>query len=314
MKRKIACLGLILALVLVATSFAFASSLEITGITPKDGQTGLQTSNMAVKVKFNQDVSKEDNDKANLEKFVLKGTVAGEDGSVTEYSAANANVQLVHSDKYPNELWFVLNGTINPNEEFHIEIKDGIVASSGDKLGASYTSTFKTRNTKTDGYISVIMMAGMMVIMVFATSKAAKKQAQENDPKVIAKKQADALNPYKLAKEKNISIEEAQAYVDKEKAKQKKEQEKIEAEAAKKEAARQAEYDAMEAKIEAQLAAQKSEYNFKVKGPKSITATGRVVPKAVSKQKKKTQEIKLTKQKAAEAQRKANSEGKKSKK
>lgn len=314
MKKKNVCLGIVLALILAATSMAFAGSLEITGITPKDGQKGLQTTNMAVKVKFNEDVSSEANDSTNLSRFKLLGTVKDENGAVSEYSAAKGNVKLVHSDKYPNELWYVLEGAVSPNEEFQIVVEDGIVASNGDKLNSGFTSTFKTRNTKTDGLISIVMMFGMMLIMVIATSRAQKKANEANDPKVIAKKKEEALNPYKLAKEKNISLDEAKAIVEKEKAKQKKEQEKLEAEAAKKEAAKQAEIDALEAKIEAELEAQRSEFLYHVKGPKSITLSGREVPKAVSKEKKRVAELKLAKQKAAEAQREANSKGKKSKK
>jgi len=150
--------------------------------------------------------------------------------------------------------------------------------------------------------------------MFVATTKATKKAAEKNDPKLVEKQREEALNPYKIAKDKNISLEEAKAYVAKEKEKQKKEQQRIEAERAKREAERAAEVEAMEKKIEAELAAQHDEYVFKVKAPASITRTGREVPKSVTKYKKKAADAKAAKERALQAAREANSKGKKSKK
>jgi len=314
MKKLLATLSIVLALAMAFAPMSFASGLEITGISPKPDQKGLQITNMAVKVQFNEDVSNTANDAVNQTKFVLKSEKDAE-GKITEYSFAAGNVKLVHSDKYPNELWYILDATILSDSEYTIEIADGIVATSGHTLSQKYTSNFKTRNTKTDSYVSVAMMVGMMAIMVIATSKAAKKTAAgQEEQKMLAKKREESLNPYKLAKEKNISLEEAKAYVEKEKAKIAKEKEKAEAEAKKKEFERQAELDALEAKIEAELAAKKQEYVYHVQGPKSITLSGREVPKAVLKEKKKNAEVKEAKERALAQQREENNKGRKSKK
>ncbi len=306
MKRFAAVLIFVLVLAMAFAPAAFASGLEITGITPSDGKTGLQTNNLAIKVKFSEDMTSTANDEANAE--LVK--ITSETDTDLEYS-----FQVAHSDKYPNELWFIMTGVMDSDTEYKVTIKSGVTATSGAKLTSDYTSTFKTRNTKTDSYVSIAMMIGMMVFMFFATSKAAKKNVQaQADPKLVEKQRAESLNPYKIAKEKNISVEEAQEYVAKEKAKLQKEQERLEAERAKREAARQAEIEAMEKKIEDRLAAQRSEYLYRVKGPKSITLTGREVPKAVIKAKKKSAQAKAARLKAEADAREANSRGRKSKK
>lgn len=305
MKRKLAILSIVLVIAMMVAPVAFAGGLEVTDITPRDGKTGLQITNLAVKVKFNEEVSSVDNDKTNETKLQILDA---------EGKAVDVKYTVAHSDKHTDELWYIIDGTIESNSEYTIKLSKGVVANSGNTLASDFTSTFKTRNTKTDSTISMILMCGMMAIMFIATSKATKKAAADADPRAIEKKKEEALNPYKIAKDKNISLDEAKAYVAKEKEKLKKEQEKIEAEIAKKEAARQAEIDALEKQIEEEIANQRSEYIYKVKDKASITKSGREVPKAVTKLKKKRTEQKLAKERAAEAARMANAKGRKAKK
>ena len=307
MKRISAIIGVILVIAMLAAPMAFASGLEVLGTTPANGKTGLQTTNIAVKVKFNQDMTSEANDETNNKLISIKSSDPEED---LEY-----HFTTVHSSKAPDELWFVLDqGVLKSNTEYTITLDSGIVSTSGDRLANPVDLKIKTRNTSIDSTISMVMMFAMMGIMFFMTSRATKKQEAEADPRVAERYRVEALNPYKIAKEKKISIEEAKAYVKKEREKYQKEVAKYEAEQKKKEAERAAEYAAAQAKIEAELEAQRTEYFYKVKGPKSITLTGREVPKAVIKQKKKTAEMKAAKLRAEQAARDARSKGKKSKK
>lgn len=302
MKRVIAVLSLIMVLAM-STTCAFGLSIE--NVTPKDGKTGLQINNLAVKVEFSEDMRDTANDTANA-------------GKVAIYDAEGKKADLIcrvaHPEKYPNELWFVFEGNLEPNMEYTIKVDSGIKSTYGGALDSAYTSTFKTRNTKTDSIISVVMMVVMMAVMFIATGKAAKKASSSADPRTSERQREEALNPYKIAKEKGISLDEAKAYVAKEKEKYKKEQEKIEAEYAKKEAQRQAEIDALEKQIEIELANQKDPFLFHVKDRASIKKTGREVPKAVVKIRRKRAEQKLAKEKAAEEARLANMRGKKAKK
>jgi len=305
MKKFIAALALVMVIVLSLAPMAFAAGLEIEGITPKDGKTGLQINNLAIKVKFNEEVSNPANDAANVGKI----SILDEEGNKVDVSYV-----IAHSEKATDELWYIVEGNLASNTKYTVKLDKGIVANSGNALASEYTSTFNTRNTKIDSTISMVIMVGMMVVMFLATSKATKKAAANADPKAIEKAREDALNPYKIAKEKDISLEEAKAIVAKEKEKIKKEQDKIEAERQKREAAKQAEIEALEKQIEEEIAAQRAEYVFKVKEPASIKRSGREVPKAVIKIKKKRAEEKAAKKKAEEAARQERSKGKKSKK
>ena len=305
MKRILAILSLVLVIAMMAAPLAFAGGLEVTSISPKNGKTGLQITNLAIKVKFNQEVSNPDNDKTNETKLQIVDS---------EGKPIDVKYIVAHSDKHTDELWYIVDGTIASNSEYTVKLAPGVVANNGDTLAEGFTSSFKTRNTKTDSTISMLLMVAMMAVMFIATGRAAKKAAADADPKVIEKKREEAFNPYKIAKEKNISLDEAKAYVAKEKEKIRKEQEKIEAEIAKKEAARQAEIDALEKQIEEEMANQRKEYIFRVKEKASITKSGREVPKAVIKLKKKRVDQKIAKEKAAEAARQANAKGRKSKK
>ena len=91
-------------------------------------------------------------------------------------------------------------------------------------------------------------------VMIFMTQRETKKQFAATDVN-YALAEAKKLNPYKIAKQKGISLEEAQAYCEKERAKAQKAVDKANAEKAKAEAARQAELAAAEARIEAELEA-----------------------------------------------------------
>ena len=59
MKRITALLGLILILAIMMSPMTFASGLEITKITPADGETGKQPQNMAVKITFSENMMDE---------------------------------------------------------------------------------------------------------------------------------------------------------------------------------------------------------------------------------------------------------------
>ena len=72
MKKLLATLSIVLALAMAFAPMAFASGLEITGISPKPNQKGLQVTNMAVKVTFNEDVSDTANDSTNQTKLIIK--------------------------------------------------------------------------------------------------------------------------------------------------------------------------------------------------------------------------------------------------
>ena len=283
MKRTAAILSLLLILAMVFCPAAYAA-VEVTNIIPENGETGKQPQNMAVKVTFSELM---DDRETNANHF-----------SVKDSEGNSIPFQVVHSDKYPNELWVVLDETLQSNTEYTFTIDSSLQTAGGSLLGNEFVSTFKTRNTKTDSMISMLMMVGMMAIMFFASSKATKKQAEEQAAAgTPVKKQAENLNPYKIAKEKGISLEEANAYVEKQKAKMAKENERIAAEKAKRDEAMAAEMAEIQARLEAEAEAARRANNFRVKAPGSMAARGYKIPRAIVKRNKARREAEAKKAK-----------------
>jgi len=301
--KKLGALLAAIAIIMVSMVSAFAADVEITGVNPKDGSTGNQPTNFAVKLKFSEDMrGGTEADAANKEKITISGPDA--EGNEKKY-----DFTVVHSDKHPNELWLVLTSDLIANTEYTITVEPGIVSAAGNLTSESRTTTFKTRNTKTDSYISMALMVVMIAVMMFMTQREGKKQMAETDAN-YALAAAKKLNPYKIAKQKGISIEEAQAYCDKERAKAQKAVDKLNAERAKAEAAKQAEMDAAAARIEAELAAAHDASVYKVKRRASVKEAGGKLPKAVRNRARDKEEA----EKEAEKRRAQNSKGKKSKK
>ena len=299
MKRFTAIIAAVAIMIAMAAMPAFAAGLEITGVTPKDGATGRQPSNMAVKLKFGEDMTgDESKDTANSEKI-----------KITDPEGKEFAFTIAHSSMFPNELWIVIKDNLASNTEYTVDVQPGIVATSGNSTTDAFTTKFKTRNTATDSTISTVMMVAMIALMIFLTQRETKKQMASTDVN-YALAEAKKLNPYKIAKQKKISLEEAQAYCERERAKAQKAVDKANAEKAKADAAKQAEIEAAEARIEAELAAAHKASVYSVKKRASVKAAGGTIPKSVRNRQKAREEA----EKAAAKQREQNAKGRKSKK
>ena len=278
MKKRFPALLLAALMILASAASVFASGLEIVDISPADGSKGYQPANMAVKIRFSEDMMSESAIAANQGKFVI----ADEEGNEQAYDI------VYNADKYPDELWLVLQGDLEADSEYTVTIQPGVVSSSGSTLSEGMTSTFYTRNTRTDGLISMGLMVVLMVVMFGTTARAARKQQEEDDPKAAERAVEENLNPYKLAKQKGISVEEAQAIVAKEKEKLDKKKAKAEADRVKREEMKAEQRKKMEEELEffgtdeRELKKElREEGIYLVKGPKSIKEAGGRVPRSV---------------------------------
>ena len=272
MKRKAALTAAILVLTMIFAQCAFAAGgLEITGTVPSKGEKGKQLANMAVKIIFNEDVSSAANDQFNA------GCI-----TITDPEGAKQEFEIAHHPKYPNEIWCILKGDLVTNTEYTVNVTAGIKATSGNTLASPYSFTFMTRNTKIDSTISIIMTIGMMAIMMFATTRAQSKQQEEKTVKgkgASAPEKLAQADPYRYAKEKGISVQEAKEQIAKEK-------EKLERKNAAGAKAR-AKHDAQEAEREAEIQKRLQEIHdasvYKVKTVGSLAKHGGTIPKAVLK-------------------------------
>ena len=271
MKRKAALTAVVLVIVLLCSSLAYAADLSIVGIIPNDGESGKQITNMAVKIQFSEKVTNTANDAANAKLIKIKDS----EGNSIDF-------EIIHHSKYENELWLIIKSDLTSNTVYTVNVQPGIVADNGTKTTAAFESGFKTRNTKSDGTISIILTVGMMAIMILSTRKT--MQSQQNAQN--AEKGGKALNtgaieanPYKLAKERGISVDEAKAIIDKEKAKNAKKAKSSERaiEKAKEKAAER------EAAIEKRVQEIHDASVYKVKCAGSVRAHGGKIPKVVQK-------------------------------
>ena len=292
MKRTAIVLAIVLLITCLMAPFAYAGdSLSIVGVTPKDGESGKQPQNMAVKVQFSANMMDEDTIKANEKLFSIKN--AG-DGTSQKFTIT------YNEKKYPNELWLVLDGPLEADTAYVFTAKAGIQSADGRTLAQDFESGFRTRDVKKDSTISMVMMIAMMGLMFFTSIKAAKKAATE-----AVEKQKGAIaddsktNPYKIAKEKNISVEEAKKIVEKEKAKQAKRQAKLDAEKAKYAADYDEQVKAYEIEIRAEMEAERRANNYHVKRAGSMAAKGYSIPKSVVKANKKKREARAKAEKKA---------------
>ena len=284
MKKTAIALSLILALVLAMASTCLAAGLQITDISPADGETKKQPANMAIKITFDQAVDSEEALAANADKIVIQA-VAAEDAEESEDAeeAADPAFQLACDDEKPCELWVLISDTLESKTTYAVTIKEGLVANSGDKTTEEKVISFTTRDDSKDGTVTFVIMIAMLVVMVVSTVITTKRQLEE-------KYNIDkgGTNPYKLAKEKGISLAEAQKICAKnekrEKEKAAKAKAKEEAMAKKREKLSEAEI----AKINAELDREdRMNGIYAVKAKASLKAKGKKVPASVVKANKK---------------------------
>ena len=301
MKRRFPALLIAVLLILASASAAFADDLTIVDISPADGSKGYQPANMAVKIRFSEDMMDESAIAANQNKF----SITDPDGTEQPYDI------VYNADKYPDELWLVLQGDLQADTEYTVTVQPGIVSSSGSRLAEGLTTNFFTRNTKTDGLISMGLMLVLMVAMFGMTARSAKKQQEKEDPKAAERALEDSLNPYKLAKQNGISLAEAQAIVEKEKDKLDKKKAKAEAERIKREEMKAEERRKMEEELEffgtdnTELKKElRAEGIYLVKGPKSVKEAGGRVPRSMRRHKEEKRRKAAEKAKNAQKNKK----------
>ena len=246
MKRFSIIAATTLLMMLLSTAVCFAEALVVVKSHPKDGGTGVQPVNCAVKIYFNQDVSSEINIAANEECF----KITDPDGKVYP-------VTVYHDTKDNTMVLVVLNELLSDDTEYRLVISGDFRASSGVVLENDTSITFRTMNQGTNTTISMAMMAVMFVGIIFFSSKQMKRQAEKD---AEAKEKNPRVNPYKVSKKTGKSVEEVIKKTEKDKQKK---------------AAEDAKYKPKEKERERSARdVYAVEGNRKVKGPRPISAGG----------------------------------------
>ncbi len=217
MKRIGAIISLVLLLVLLTTTFAFAATFEVTKTSPTDGQTGMAIDNMGVKVEFTQSVYSKEYQATNAKLCKL-----------VDAKGKNVPVRVVFNPKETNILLVLADTakkgvTIKGSTKYTLTIDPAFVSADGTALGKELKVQFETLNPSSSMTASMVMMGVMVVGMIFFTTKTAKKEAEK-----AKEKKDEPVNPYKVAKETGKSVQEIVAL------EQKKKEKRVQKEAKKK--------------------------------------------------------------------------------
>lgn len=190
-KKAIYILTFILLISFLMPIFGYgADKLALVKSYPEDGFGNSEPVNMNVKLWFNKDVLDPSVQKINNSAF----RITTSSGSAVKFDV------LYNTNK--GHISLLLKETLESNTEYTVTVSKTLTATDKTTLGADQTLTFSTRDVNAGNISSMIMMGVMVVIMVGVTTLSSKKQAekQEKDAK-------EKVNPYKVAKEKNTTVD-----------------------------------------------------------------------------------------------------------
>lgn len=158
---------------------------------PHEDEGGFEPVNMNVKLWFDKDVLDPSVQETNSKAF----SITNSSGSALAFDVLY-NVNKGH-------ISLLLKEDLVSDTEYTVTIKNSLQAVDGSTFGKNQTLHFRTRDVNASNFSSMAMMMVMVVVMVGATmfqsKRSAEKEAQEKNEKV---------NPYKVAKEKNTTVEQ----------------------------------------------------------------------------------------------------------
>ena len=216
-------LAVVLTLALTAPAFAAGGSLNLIKSTPEAGKTNVPIDNVGVKLFFDGNVTDQSVWAANSKCFTLTDSK----GKTVDYIAYPGHklgeegyiLVLAH----PKPIKEGQPGQLEQKSDYTLTISGDLVSVDGAKLGDELKITFQTMDVAANSRLSMMIMVVMMVAvmaLMFVT----------NWRKMKAEAEAAALaqaNPYRVAKEKNITVDEAKELIEKAKEKNKKQLEKV---------------------------------------------------------------------------------------
>lgn len=282
--RNIVCIAGLLAVMMTSTAFA-EGNLEITDSYPEDGQKNTTIENVAVKVHFNKDVGNKKNQEANNSCFKIVDDEGEELPIRVYYNPEDSKEVLVLADTTEMNAEGI---TVKDNADYTLQVAGEFMADDGSTLGTAGEITFRTLNQSRNTMVYMVMMFVMFGGMFFFTSRQMKKHmAEENGGKA----KEEPFNPYKEAKKTGKSVSEVIAEHEKEVAKK---------------AAREAKHAKNQAEEKAEKVAEEISSNYKVKGPRPISAGGSsyITGRKAIAEARRAEEERLAKRRAAAKKKK----------
>jgi len=215
-------MAMTLTLALATPAFAAGGTLNLISSNPESGGTNVPVDNVGIKLFFDGNVTDASVWESNSKMFTMKDAA----GNIIEVKAYPG--QKAHEEGYilvvaANQAAGGLTGHLDQKTVYTLTISSDLMALGGAKLGDDISINFETMDVAANSRLSMIIMVLMLVAVValmFVT----------NWRKMKAEAEAAALikaNPYKVAKEKNITVDEAKALIEKAREKNRKQLEKV---------------------------------------------------------------------------------------
>lgn len=254
MKKAGRVLSLVLLLVMLASSFTFAASLELEDTYPKNGYKNAAIDNFGIKLYFNQDVASEEYRELNDACFTVKDEEGNKVPLLVVYSQEEEGLVLVLADVTSEDY------NIVENTKYTLTIDEEFTAANGETLGEDTTVELKTLNQSQASKVNMLLMFVMFGSIFFFSNRQTTKKEEEKEVE-------EKINPYKVAKETGKSVEEVIE-------EDRKNKEKQAAKKAKKEARDNKYLDMYDDEDEEEEEILRDSYHQKVKSPRPISAGG----------------------------------------
>ncbi len=208
MKKFVSIVVMAVALALLSASAVWASAsdgFKLVSCNPEDGYDNVKSNNVMIKMFFSEAVSAEETRQANENMFKF-----------TDGDGEKIPFKIYYNDKDATNICLLATEDLTDETEYTVLISGELQSDGGSVLGADKMIEFKTK--KPDSMVAyMFLMLAMIVVMVFMTFRDQKKAASAGEAQDTGT--AIRTNPYKLAKEKKISVEEAVKMIEAEKAK-----------------------------------------------------------------------------------------------
>ena len=179
---------------------------------PKDGFTHMNAQNSGLKCFFDGNVTDATVLESNLKCFTLRNS-----------KGKTVPTRAVAGNKYDNYILVIAEPknatrTLDSNSDYELTISGQLASSDHRTLGNNVVIGFKTVdqafNTRIYMLIMALMLAGMVGMSVLQAKRKKRLEAE-----IAAGVKGEKVNPYKFAKEKGITVDEAMAHLEKEKRK-----------------------------------------------------------------------------------------------
>jgi hypothetical protein len=206
----VAALGVVLFAAAAPAVFASGSSLTLTDSSPKAGATDLQAQNVGIKLYFDGAVSDPSVQSANAGCFKFTYKSGGKTKELPVRAIFDTRGDKGHILAII-ETADLKNNTLANNKKYTLTISGDLTAPGGKTLGDDLTLDFKTTDQSSSTKIYMLLMLGMVGAMI-AMTVFQNKRKEQAAAEVAAK--AGRVNPYKLAKEKKITVKEAMELIE----------------------------------------------------------------------------------------------------